>query len=276
VLHRRASWWACTSTGSRGRSPPPSASPADYIEALTPPPTCDVSVGEAHQLWPEKALWINFPSSVHVEPLETVRQTARRILEEAVRTGGSSWESRRTFLRTDGRRIFVSSWMKSTGTAWMIDPPDADAGLLDGDRKRALSADAGAADDLTGALEAGLCARRWDSGSMWWRPGWTRAMPLPGFRSSWPTPRRATRRPPRRQKGGVPGRWARGTGAPAVQEDGFHAPGNIPANWAPWCAFTRRRTSLSFGLSELGRTVREGILFVHGKPVHETAFADDR
>ncbi len=59
------------------------ASGLDYIEALTPPPTCDVSVAEAHRLWPDKILWVNFPSSVHLEPLETVRAVTRRILEEA-------------------------------------------------------------------------------------------------------------------------------------------------------------------------------------------------
>jgi hypothetical protein len=55
----------------------------DYVEALTPPPTCDVSVREAHELWPDKILWVNFPSSVHMEPVETVRAVARQILEEA-------------------------------------------------------------------------------------------------------------------------------------------------------------------------------------------------
>jgi hypothetical protein len=55
----------------------------DYIEALTPPPTCDVSVAEAHRLWPEKILWVNFPSSVHLEPVEKIRDVTRQILEEA-------------------------------------------------------------------------------------------------------------------------------------------------------------------------------------------------
>ena len=55
----------------------------DYIEALTPPPTCDVSVAEAHRLWPDKILWINFPSSIHVAPEETLRRVTRRLLDEA-------------------------------------------------------------------------------------------------------------------------------------------------------------------------------------------------
>jgi hypothetical protein len=55
----------------------------DYIEALTPPPTCDVSVAEAHRLWPEKILWVNFPSSIHLGSIETIRAVTRQMLEEA-------------------------------------------------------------------------------------------------------------------------------------------------------------------------------------------------
>jgi len=58
-------------------------SPLDYIEALTPPPDCDVSVAEAHQFWPDKILWMNFPSSVHLESLERIRQVTRQLLAEA-------------------------------------------------------------------------------------------------------------------------------------------------------------------------------------------------
>jgi len=58
-------------------------SPLDYIEALTPPPDCDVSVTEADQFWPDKILWVNFPSSVHLESLERIRQVTRELLAEA-------------------------------------------------------------------------------------------------------------------------------------------------------------------------------------------------
>jgi len=58
-------------------------SPLDYIEALTPPPDCDVSVAEAHQFWPDKILWVNFPSSVHLESLDRIRQVTRALLTEA-------------------------------------------------------------------------------------------------------------------------------------------------------------------------------------------------
>lgn len=55
----------------------------DYLEALTPPPTCDVEISKACQLWPDKALWINFPSSLHLESTEIIRDTTRHILKDA-------------------------------------------------------------------------------------------------------------------------------------------------------------------------------------------------
>jgi hypothetical protein len=55
----------------------------DVIAAFTPAPTCDMTVAEARAAWPDKALWINFPSSVHLEDVETVEAVARQILREA-------------------------------------------------------------------------------------------------------------------------------------------------------------------------------------------------
>lgn len=37
----------------------------DYIEAFTPAPDTDMSMRDAREAWPEKVLWINYPSSVH-------------------------------------------------------------------------------------------------------------------------------------------------------------------------------------------------------------------
>jgi len=55
----------------------------DYIEAFTPAPTCDMTVAEARLAWPDKVLWINFPSSVHLESIEAIEATTRQILREA-------------------------------------------------------------------------------------------------------------------------------------------------------------------------------------------------
>lgn len=55
----------------------------DFVEAFTPPPDCTVSVAQARAAWPEKRLWINFPSSVHLEPEEDIRQATLEIVRQA-------------------------------------------------------------------------------------------------------------------------------------------------------------------------------------------------
>jgi len=55
----------------------------DVVEALTPPPTCDVTVAEARAAWPDKVLWINFPSSVHTQSPEAIQAETEKILSEA-------------------------------------------------------------------------------------------------------------------------------------------------------------------------------------------------
>jgi hypothetical protein len=55
----------------------------DVVEALTPPPTCDVTVAEARTALPDKVLWINFPSSAHVFTREEIQAQTDRILREA-------------------------------------------------------------------------------------------------------------------------------------------------------------------------------------------------
>jgi hypothetical protein len=55
----------------------------DIVEALTPSPMGDVSVQEAREAWPDKALWINFTSSMHIEPPDVIERHTRQLLEEA-------------------------------------------------------------------------------------------------------------------------------------------------------------------------------------------------
>lgn len=57
------------------------------IESFTPVPDCDTTVAEAVELWPEKRLWINFPSSVHLQTPDKIRATTEEILEAAGHTG---------------------------------------------------------------------------------------------------------------------------------------------------------------------------------------------
>jgi uroporphyrinogen-III decarboxylase len=55
----------------------------DIVEAMTPPPMGDVSVREARRRWPRKALWINFTSSMHIEPPAAIEAHTRELLAEA-------------------------------------------------------------------------------------------------------------------------------------------------------------------------------------------------
>ncbi len=64
-------------------APAVARSKMDYVEAFTPPPDCDLSVAEARVLWPDKALWINFPSSVFLRPDEEIEEVTRQILLES-------------------------------------------------------------------------------------------------------------------------------------------------------------------------------------------------
>ena len=55
----------------------------DYIEAFTPAPDTDQTLAEARAAWPDKVLWINFPSSVHLRPDAAVEQVTFDLLEQA-------------------------------------------------------------------------------------------------------------------------------------------------------------------------------------------------
>jgi hypothetical protein len=55
----------------------------DYIEAFTPSPDTDMSVADARAAWPNKVLWINYPSSVHLQTREAIEDMTRQMLREA-------------------------------------------------------------------------------------------------------------------------------------------------------------------------------------------------
>ena len=57
--------------------------PFDIVEAFTPAPVGDVTVAEARQAWPDKALWLNFTSSMHLQPEEAIAAHTRQLIEEA-------------------------------------------------------------------------------------------------------------------------------------------------------------------------------------------------
>ena len=55
----------------------------DIVEAITPPPMGDVSIKDARANWPGKALWINFTSSMHIEPPDIIEAHTRELVAEA-------------------------------------------------------------------------------------------------------------------------------------------------------------------------------------------------
>jgi len=66
-------------------APAVAASKLDMIEAFTPLPDCDMSVAQARAAWPDKILWCNFPSSVHLSDDGTIAETTRHMLHDAGR-----------------------------------------------------------------------------------------------------------------------------------------------------------------------------------------------
>ncbi|MHB8277340.1 MAG: hypothetical protein ACYDIA_06780 [Candidatus Humimicrobiaceae bacterium] len=55
----------------------------DYIEAFTPFPDTDMDIKDARKAWPDKVLWINFPSSVHLQLQEKIEQVTYKIIDDA-------------------------------------------------------------------------------------------------------------------------------------------------------------------------------------------------
>jgi hypothetical protein len=57
------------------------------LDSFTPTPDGDTTTAEAIGMWPEKRLWLNFPSSVHLAPPDQIRATADEILAAAGHSG---------------------------------------------------------------------------------------------------------------------------------------------------------------------------------------------
>ncbi len=57
------------------------------LDSFSPTPDNDTSVADAISMWPEKRLFVNFPSSVHLHSYEEIRAEAENILEAGGHTG---------------------------------------------------------------------------------------------------------------------------------------------------------------------------------------------
>lgn len=53
----------------------------DYIEAFSPAPDTDMSIQEAFDIWKDKILWINFPSSLHIRSIEEIERATQEIID---------------------------------------------------------------------------------------------------------------------------------------------------------------------------------------------------
>jgi len=60
----------------------------DYIEAFTPAPDTDMTLGEARRAWPKQTLWLNFPSSLHLNSDAEVEQATVGMLNQVERPDG--------------------------------------------------------------------------------------------------------------------------------------------------------------------------------------------
>ncbi|MCM8768351.1 MAG: hypothetical protein NC911_01510 [Candidatus Omnitrophica bacterium] len=54
----------------------------DYIEAFTPAPDTDMTLGQARKAWPDKVLWLNFPSSLHLKRDQEIEEATVTMLNE--------------------------------------------------------------------------------------------------------------------------------------------------------------------------------------------------
>jgi hypothetical protein len=64
------------------------ATALDYIEAFTPSPTTDMTLGEAREAWPGKVLWLNFPSQLHLKADAEVERATVDLLDEVKSVDG--------------------------------------------------------------------------------------------------------------------------------------------------------------------------------------------
>lgn len=60
----------------------------DYIEAFTPAPDTDMTLAEAREAWPGKALWINYPSSVWLRSDAQMEEVTTDLLRQAAPGNG--------------------------------------------------------------------------------------------------------------------------------------------------------------------------------------------
>lgn len=54
----------------------------DIVEAFTPAPDTDMTLAEAREAWPDKVIWVNFPSSLHLASEEVIYNTTQDLIRQ--------------------------------------------------------------------------------------------------------------------------------------------------------------------------------------------------
>lgn len=89
VMHQHGKLLGCHfDANCKLMAPAIARSGLDYIEAFTPAPDTDMTLGEARAAWPDKIIWMNFPSSLHLKPDNEVRAATVSLLNEVDSTDG--------------------------------------------------------------------------------------------------------------------------------------------------------------------------------------------
>ncbi len=88
IFHEHGKWLGSHLDGNnRLWAAEVAATGLDYVEAFTPAPDTDMTLAEALDAWPDKVLWINFPSSLHARGMDKLREAAREFVELGRQTG---------------------------------------------------------------------------------------------------------------------------------------------------------------------------------------------
>lgn len=83
ILHPKGKMMAVHMDGRLARlSDLIARSSVDIIDAFTPPPMGDMAISEALNLWPNKILWVNVPSSVSTAPTASPRSVKQYLAQQ--------------------------------------------------------------------------------------------------------------------------------------------------------------------------------------------------
>ena len=127
IMHRHGKLIGCHFDANCGALKEAIAETAlDYIEAFTPAPDTDMTLREARQAWPDKVLWLNFPSSLHLRPDAEITEAAVNLLNEVADTRG--------IIMGITEDIPEERWRDSCRA--ILDGLDLDAARRKGERKR--------------------------------------------------------------------------------------------------------------------------------------------